>query len=75
MLVSLLTSRISGGVLSRHGGFTDPKVSIFTAVRKQDVLVHHPYESFEGSVERFISTAASNPDVVTIRQTLYRTRA
>jgi polyphosphate kinase len=46
---------------------------IFTALDKRDVLVHHPYDSFTTTVERLIMEAASDPRVLAIKQTLYRT--
>ena len=46
--------------------------SIFAAIRAGDVLVHHPYESFDASVEHFISAAADDPDTVSVKMTAYR---
>ena len=59
-----------------HRAFADPDdgaVDVLGAMRAGDILVHHPYDSFAGSVERFIKQAASDPDVLAIKITVYRT--
>lgn len=54
------------------GVFADEETDIFTLIRRGDLLVHHPYESFTASVGRFIRSAATDPKVLAIKMTVYR---
>ncbi len=58
---------------ARLQGEEDEPVDMFAVIRQGDVLVHHPYDSFQTSVERFVEQAVADPDVIAIKQTVYRT--
>jgi polyphosphate kinase len=57
--------------LSAEGETEGP--TVLTTMRRGDLLVHHPYESFNNTVERFVTEAVEDPDVLAIKQTVYRT--
>lgn len=59
--------------LSRPTESDDAAPGIFSVIRDGDLLVHHPYESFAASVQRLVEEAAEDPEVLAIKQTLYRT--
>jgi polyphosphate kinase len=54
--------------------FGDQPEQLFTEIKERDILLHHPYDSFQ-PVEQFVAAAAKDPDVLAIKQTLYRTTA
>ena len=69
---AVLPSRLSW-LQEKENGNSGEGESFFNVIRHGDILVHHPYHSFTSTVLRFISDAASDPGVLAIKMTLYRT--
>jgi polyphosphate kinase len=63
----------SEAVTSPKGEAGDDEPDVMAAMRKGDILVHHPYDSFATSVERLVEQAVADPKVLAIKQTVYRT--
>jgi polyphosphate kinase len=57
----------------RLQGKESEQVNVMAEMRRGDILVHHPFDSFATSVERFVEQAVADPDVLAIKQTVYRT--
>jgi len=70
---SLREQRLVGVTPPELGGRLAEPQEILETLRRQDVLVHHPYDRFATSVEAFVDQAADDPDVLVIKQTIYRT--
>ncbi|MGF1536430.1 MAG: polyphosphate kinase 1 [Elainellaceae cyanobacterium] len=69
----VLPSRLQYNGNLFEDAITEDSRSMFSEIRQQDLMVHHPYHSFPGTVQRFITQAAVDPNVLAIKMTLYRT--
>ena len=70
--LTILDLRDSAWVPLPHPALPNEHTGIFTAIQACDILLHHPYDSFETTIERFISAAANDPQTVAIKMTAYR---